>query len=162
VKNLLIIRSVSFQQLDMNLKEIIKAFPDYNVTLLTHEHGVKLAEKYKLINEIVTYPHTKSFSYFRSVPELRDRTFDVVVVPVTNLTGAGFSNVLRFALTIKAERRILCNLVSRLEEITVLAIAFTGLKNIVFAGLAGLLTGLAIIVILPYLMIKLPRLEKKG
>lgn len=162
MKELLIIRSVSFQQLDMNLKEILSTYPEYKVTLLTHEHGVKLAEKYKEIDEIVVYPYKNSFSYFRPVHELEGRLMDVVIIPVTNMTGAGFSNVLWFSLTIKARQRVICNLVSQLKGVSGLDIVFLGVKNTLYSVLAGLLSGIVGLISLPYLLLKLTRIEKKS
>jgi hypothetical protein len=152
---------VSFQQLDMNLKEIIKAYPEHKITLLTHEHGVKLAEKYKSINEIVVYPYKQSFSRSRTVEVLKDKDFDIVIIPVTNITGAGFSNVLWFANTIKAQRHVICNLVSNFQEITSLDIVLNGLKNVVFTLLSGILTGIVGLFSVIYLLVMLPTIEKK-
>ncbi len=46
MKNILIIRSVSFQQLDLNLPAIKEKYSPCSISLLTHEHGVKLAEQF--------------------------------------------------------------------------------------------------------------------
>ncbi len=51
MKKLLIVRSASMQQLDNNLKAIINTFPDYEYHMLTHEHSVKLVEKYDVIKK---------------------------------------------------------------------------------------------------------------
>lgn len=90
LKNALIIRSASFQQLDKNFPAIEEALPDHRFQMLTHEHGVKLAEKYKLLSKIYVYPYKQSFSFWRPVQEFKDQKFDCVIVPVSNLTGAGF------------------------------------------------------------------------
>lgn len=161
MKELLIIRSVSFQQLDMSLKEIIRAYPGYRITLLTHEHGVKLAEKYREIDEIIVYPYQESFSYFRSGPICKEKNYDVLIVPVTNITGAGFSNVFQFSLTVTAKQRVLCNLVSQLKEVSYSAILFGGLKNAVFSCLAGIVAGLFAVIAIPQLLYYLPQYEKK-
>lgn len=116
MKKMLIIRSVSFQQLDLNLPEIKKRFPDYEISLLTHAHGVALAEKYQDIAQVYVYPYTEGFSAKKKVPDLEGKTFDVLVVPVTNLTGCGFLNVLAFGTKIKSREYYMCNVVSDITK----------------------------------------------
>ena len=161
MKKLLIIRSVSFQQLDMNLREIISTYPGHKVTLLTHEHGVKLAEKYKAIDEIVVYPYKQSFSYSRTVKALAGRQFDVVIIPVTNITGAGFANVLWFSLSVKSRYRVICNVVSRLKEVSAIDIGLGGVKHALLALVSAILSGIVGVFAICYLLVNLPRIKKK-
>lgn len=112
MKSLLLIRSVSFQQLDNNLAHIRAAFPDHSIHLLTHEHGRRLAEKYTAIANIVIYPHCGAFTAGIEIPDLGP--YDAVLVPVTNLSGAGFINVFQFAASLPAERLYCCNLVGKI------------------------------------------------
>ncbi|MDG0794581.1 hypothetical protein OMP38_29885 [Cohnella ginsengisoli] len=59
MQEVLIVRSVGFQQLDNNLPKIKEKFPNSRLSILTHEHGVKLAEKYGDIDRIYSYPYKK-------------------------------------------------------------------------------------------------------
>lgn len=116
MKKLLIIRSVSFQQLDLNLPEIKKRFPDYEISLLTHAHGVALAEKYQDIAKVYVYDYTGGFSVKNKVLDLEGKSFDALLVPVTNLTGCGFLNVLAFGTKIKSREYYMCNVVSEITK----------------------------------------------
>ncbi|WP_248929433.1 hypothetical protein [Paenibacillus hamazuiensis] len=161
MKDLLIIRSASFQQLDKNLPLLMNAFPEHQFHMLTHEHGIQLARKYKVLERIITYPHKKSFSFWRQVPELKKEKFDSLIIPVSNLTGAGFLNVLLYSLTISAEQRYLCNLVGELKLISAGNIVGMGIKSIVFSFISVLITALAVVPLLLGLPLLLRRLAKK-
>ncbi|PKM82364.1 MAG: hypothetical protein CVU89_05010 [Firmicutes bacterium HGW-Firmicutes-14] len=161
MQEVLIIRSVSFQQLDKNIKAIREKYRNCRISLLTHEHGVKLAEKYKNIYRVYVYPYQGSFSYGKPVKELENRDFDTVIIPVTNISGAGFSNVCLFALTIKAKKYVICNMVSDLREISRAGVFAVVAKNAVISVLASLFTVLIGVVVLPILPLLLRSLEKR-
>lgn len=137
MQEVLIIRSASFQQLDKNLPEIVRRFPGCRISLLTHEHGVQPASKYRELDRIYVYPHTASFHPRGRAPELSGKTFDAVIVPVANLSGSGFLNVLRFALTIRSKRYYVCNLVSEIREASPASIRVKHALNLFYAVLAG-------------------------
>jgi hypothetical protein len=71
-KNILIIRSVSFQQLDKNLNAVVKHFPgdEYCFHLLTHSHGVERAQTYEALSGIIDYNSRRNFSFFH-VPDFQ-------------------------------------------------------------------------------------------
>ncbi|HOP74684.1 MAG TPA: hypothetical protein PLC07_06465 [Bacillota bacterium] len=162
MKELLIIRSVSFQQLDKNLAAIAKAYPDHRISILTHEHGVMLAQKYRQVNDIYVYPYKEGFKLKNKVPVLKDKTFDVVIVPVTNITGAGFFNVLLFSLGLKASKRVLCNVRSEFKEVRRFSVLCLGLKNLAISVLSSVSTAVLAVFVIPFLPFKLRNLEKKG
>lgn len=118
MRNILIIRSASFQQLDLNLPAIKKKFPNKKICLLTHEHGLKLAEKYVDIDECIVYKEKSGFDEKLPVKELENRKFDAVIVPVSNISGVGFDNVFLFAMTINAKKIYICNMVSEITQVT--------------------------------------------
>ncbi|NLM97164.1 MAG: glycosyltransferase family 9 protein [Halanaerobiaceae bacterium] len=161
MKELLIIRSVSFQQLDKNIVAIKEEFKDYNINLLTHEHGVKLAEKYKWIKNIYTYPYKDSFKYRNKVNELKDKRFEIVIIPVTNITGAGFLNVLNYSLSIKARKRIICNVVSELKEVNIPQILFMNMKSILISVVSLICTFISSLIIGLFLPIFLFFIKKE-
>lgn len=164
MKELLIIRSVSFQQLDKNIVAICKHFPDHRINLLTHEHGLLLAQKYKAIDKIYVYPYKENFAYRRKVRELKEKDFDSIIIPVTNLSGAGFVNVFLFSLSLKAKKRYVCNVISELREITTTRIMLIGLKNkliSLFSFLLTLVMGFFAIIILPLKLYQIQNKERK-
>lgn len=161
MKEILIIRSVSFQQLDMTLHGVVASYPNSKISLLTHEHGVKLAEKYRAITEIISYPYRQSFSFFRPVNTFRGRHFDCVIIPVTNITGAGFFNVLLFSLSLNTKQRVICNVVSQFREINSVEIVLGGFRHVIFSAISLIGAGLVCLFAVPYLLYKLPQLEKK-
>lgn len=150
MKELLIIRSASFQQLDLNLPEIKKRFPNYTISILTHEHGVKLAEKYEDIKQIYVYPYKDGFSIKRKVKKFNNKMFDVLIVPVTNVSGTGFSNVFLFSLSVKAKKKYQCNVISEIKEYTDMKIMIGELVRLIYKIIAGICTlgfGLGIIIL---------------
>lgn len=148
MKEILIIRSVSFQQLDLNLPAIKKAYPDCQISLLTHEHGVKLAKKYKDIANIYVYPYKSGFKKGNKVPDLADKKFEAVIVPATNLSGAGFDNVLAYAATISSQEIVLCSVTSKLQPITRQKIKALRIRNSLFQCFAVLLSAVVFVPVL--------------
>ena len=146
MKELLIIRSVSFQQLDKNLPVIRASYPDHKISVLTHEHGVLLTRKYKDVETVYIYPYREGFLYKNKAFGLQtDKNFDVVIIPVANITGAGFFNVLRFSLSIRANRRMICNVTSEMREVKPSAIRLIGIRNGMISVLSAVLTGITAI-----------------
>ncbi|HOJ78739.1 MAG TPA: hypothetical protein PLZ08_11310 [Bacillota bacterium] len=162
MKELLIIRSVSFQQLDRNLVAILERYPEHRISILTHEHGVLLAQKYKGIGHVYVYPYKEGFKFKNKVPAFQDKNFDVVIVPVTNITGAGFFNVLLFSLSLKAAQRVLCNVRSEFKELSGFSLLSLGLKNLGIAVLSYLCTAFLALFVILFLPFKLRKIEKKG
>ncbi|NRY60045.1 glycosyltransferase family 9 protein [Clostridium beijerinckii] len=149
MKKILIIRSVSFQQLDLNLPAIKEKYGECKIYLLTHEHGVKLAEKYSDIEKIYVYPYKDGFNIANKVKELMDINFDFVVVPVTNINGGGFFNVLKFSKSINAKERVMCNVISHISLFTMGDIYLLEFKNFVMKFLSVL----AIVIVSPIIII---------
>jgi len=158
MQKILIIRSAGFQQLDKNMPEIVRHFPDSRISLLTHEHGVQPAQKYRELNRIHVYPYAASFHPRRRVPELAGKSFDAVVVLVANLSGSGFLNVLRFALTIRAKRYYICNLVSEIREVRPADIRLRHTLNLGYIALAGCMTAIAAPFAAAYLLLQWKRM----
>lgn len=162
MKKLLIIRSVPIQQLDNNLPEIIKEFPDHEITLLTHAHGIKLAEKYNEVNKIMVYPFKAKFSPRIKWTELDTMSYDIVIVPVANLTGAGFFNVLLFSLKISAKEIYMCNLVSKIVKINKSKLIVKSIFHGFWMFLSSIVTIVLSIPLIPILPLILKRLEKNS
>lgn len=155
MKQLLIIRSVSFQQLDLNLTAIRNKFPDYQINILTHEHGVKLAQKYDSIQNIYVYPYKQGFSFGKKVSEINDKKFDAVIIPVTNVTGVGFNNVFLFSMSLKSDRKYMCNVVSELKEISNFKILLNSFAMFVFKIISAVLTAVFTILAFVFFVFKI-------
>jgi hypothetical protein len=162
MKEVLIIRSVSFQQLDLNLAAITERYRGCRISILTHEHGLLLAQKYQDIDQVYVYPFKEGFNFLRPVKELRGKVFDTVIIPVSNLSGAGFLNVLFFSLTIKCQSRTICNLVSELRPVTPGQIIRRSVTNKAWSLISLLLTLFLAIPVLLLLPFGLKRIEKTG
>lgn len=160
MKELLIIRSVSFQQLDLNLPEIMKRFPGYRISILTHEHGVELAKKYKEISHIYVYPYTESFHKKHKVPALKNKVFDAVIIPVTNITGVGFLNVLAYGLNIRSREYYMCNVVSDISQVSIGMIHSKRAHGALYQGISWAVTLLLSVVMIPVVCIGLKRCLK--
>lgn len=161
MKNILIVRSVSFQQLDLNLPAIKEKYAPCNISLLTHEHGVKLAEKYSDIDKIYVYPIKNGFNIANKVKELANINFDVVVVPVTNINGGGFFNVLKFSKCINTKERVMCNVVSDVKAFTIRKIYWMEFKTVIMQIISFLATIILSPLMLILLLLKLKKIEKK-
>ncbi|MBV4428304.1 glycosyltransferase family 9 protein [Clostridium tyrobutyricum] len=161
MKNILIIRSVSFQQLDLNIAAIKDKYPGYSIDILTHEHGVKLAQKYRNIDNIYVYPYKEGFKYGNRVEEIQNKKFDIVVIPVTNISGVGFFNVLRYSKMILADKRVICNVVSNMREISDFQIYFMNIKSGLFKIFSIVLTAVMSIFMIIFLPLKLRKITKK-
>lgn len=140
MKRLLIVRSVSFQQLDLNLPEIKKKFPEHEICLLTHPHGVELAKKYNDIDRVFTYDYKGPFQSRNKVADINGMDFDVVIVPVTNMSGSSFENVLQYGVSVKAQNYYMCNMLSEFTKLTKYGILFKRIKHTIFRGMAAVLT----------------------
>jgi hypothetical protein len=153
-KKILIIRSVSFQQLDKNLGRIKEMFPTPGATfhLLTHSHGIVRAATYGMFAEIIDYRGRKDFSFFHLPKRLKKEKFHAVIVPVTNKTGAGFLNVFAMALRIKTEKIYRCTPGSDIRQTPRKEIVSRLLKATFFSAIAFILT-LGALVILPFLIL---------
>lgn len=155
---LLIIRSASMQQLDKNLPEILRAFPDFEIDMLTHEHSVKLVEKYDVIKNVIVYQYTGSFD---SKQRVYVDTYDAVLVLVTNLSGSSFYNVLNFSLNINAKKRFICNLVSDIWEVTPSDIKIMKVKSNTMSVLSSIATAILFIPLILILPFKLMSIQRK-
>jgi len=168
-KTILIIRSVSFQQLDKNLTAIARQFPTthYRFQLLTHSHGIDRARSYTAISDLIDYDSPGNFSFFhlprslkRKEMKARKQSYEAIIVPVTNITGTGFLNVLALTLRIRTKKIFICNLVSDIRETSKVAI----LRQILTAGISSLLAAVATVplavIALPYLLISLVTKKK--
>lgn len=128
---LLIIRSVSLQQLDNTCKQVQAAFPGRAIDLLTHEHALEQCRKYAGLRRVIAYDHLKDFSPLRPAGKLRGKRYDKVIVPFSNISGAGFLNVMLFALRLRPQRIFSCNLVGAVKPLTrgkILLRLFSGLS----------------------------------
>jgi hypothetical protein len=161
-KNLLI-RSVSFQQLDKNLGRIMEIFPTTGATfyLLTHSHGIVRAGKYGIFSEIIDYQSRKDFSFFHLPKRLKKEKFHAVIVPVTNKTGAGFLNVFAMALRIRTEKIYCCTPASEIRQTPRKEIISRLLKATFFSALAFILT-LGSLLMLPFLILTAFLLKKSA
>jgi hypothetical protein len=116
--NVLILRSVSLQQLDHNLPAIRAAFPGAQFHLLTHPHAVAECRKFSGLARVIPLDSAAPFSPFRLPRSIRSETYSAAVVPVANRSGAGFLNVFLAAWASGAETIHRCNLVSEIESIS--------------------------------------------
>lgn len=153
VKRVLIIRSVSFQQLDKSLVAVRQRFPGAELHLLTHSHGLEQAAGYKDIVRVIDYGSRKNFSSHHIPSSLAGGvSYDAIIVPVTNITGVGFLNVLGVAFRIDSKQVFICNLVSDFREVPRRSIVFLNVR-------ASLLTVLATFFTIPFFIIMLPVLS---
>ena len=149
MKEVLIVRSASFQQLDNSLPRVQDQFPGARISLLTHEQGMRLANKYDSIQEVIPYRYKAGFSFLRPATDIQNKNYDVVIVPVSNLSGSGFYNVLFFSVTIKAKERWMCNLISEFLMVSVSGLIFLGIKNALFRLLS--IIG-SVLLVIPYIL----------
>lgn len=160
-KKILIIRSVSFQQLDKNLGPLKEMFaaPDTIFYLLTHAHGIERAGQYGLFTEIIDYETRKNFSFFHMPRRLKEEIFEAVIVPVTNKSGAGFLNVFLAVLRMKTKSIYGCTPASDIWVISRPQIFSRLLKATFFSAIAFVFT-LGSLLILPFMILYFLYLRK--
>lgn len=139
-KKILLIRSVSLQQMDKNLPQIYKKFSDYDLYILTHPHNVQNCRKYKGIKKILTYKRKGNFSAFFLGNELKKEKFESVLYFVSNIKGFGFLNVSFFALRVTKKNIFRCNLNSDIEKVSKTKILLSILKPLITIPLSFILT----------------------
>jgi hypothetical protein len=146
--DVLIIRSVGLQQLDLLLPRLVAAFKGQRLVLLTHPHSLEAVSKYPELAEVLAYTHKGSYQPWRRVA-LGGRRFDSVIVPVSSLEGGGFFNVLAFAATLPARQLMLCRPDGELEPLT-----RTGLlRQFGLRLLAAVAAGLGTLLLMPLLLL---------
>ena len=104
---ILIIRSTSNQHLALVVRRLKEEYPQGNMDILTHAHSVESIGELDGVRDILSYPPSQYFTPFL-LPVLK-KNYSLVVVPVSNLTGSGYENVLLLALRLKKEKILLCN-----------------------------------------------------
>lgn len=164
-KQALIIRSVSFQQLDSNIKAIVQEFSGYEFHILTHSHGVHASKNYESVSNVIDYSSRKNFSVFHlphGLPPDKSGRYDAVIVPVTNKTGAGFLNVLLLALRIPTKQIYICNLVSDIRKISKGYIIRWLIRSCLFRFVAAILSIPLFLVFIPGFLIFLLINRKRG
>lgn len=147
---LLIIRSVGLQQLDKTLPAVRAAYPNHEIHVLTHAHAAEAVRSYQDVDHTHIYPYREGFSMFR--PFREGGPWDVVIVPVGNLTGAGFFNVFLFAARFKSKTFAWVNLVESIQPFQKLGLLAKGIGQILYYVFALIST----IILSPFLFILLP------
>lgn len=153
MNKILIIRSVSLQQLDAMLPVVKSKFSNCEIYILAHEHGAKLAEKYEDIKRVIVYPYKSGFTKSQPADFGDIEEFDNVIVPVGNITGAGFYNVRKFALSVPNKKLWQCNMVNEFKQLMPLNVRFKSIYRTMLTCLTLILTCLATLILLPYLFI---------
>jgi len=149
--NILIVRSAPIQQLDASLSKIKQKFDNPDISILSHEHAIKLLNKYECINKCITYPFKESFDVSRKAKFDDGESFDHAIVMVGNLSGCGFQNVLFFALTLPVRKIWICNLIGEITQISRAGIILKSIRNQAFKFLALLSTAVFSVVAFPFL-----------
>lgn len=109
MKNLLVIRSVSFQQLDLQSENLGKRFMGYKTHLLTHPHGSDIAGTLNGFDKVITYPKSGNFSFWHYDKNSIVKNYDAVVIPICNKAVFGYLNVIFFSLRIATSARYICD-----------------------------------------------------
>ena len=151
VTNILIVRSAPIQQLDANISKIKQKFNSPSVSILSHEHGIELLNKYECLDKCISYPYKESFDISRKAKFDNGERFDHGVVMVGNLTGCGFQNVLFFALTLPVRKIWICNLIGEVTPISRAGIILKSIRNQIFKFAAFLLTAIFCLFAFPFL-----------
>ena len=109
MKKLLVIRSVSFQQLDLQSENLGKRFVGYESHLLTHPHGADIAGTLNGFDEVITYQKSGNFSFWHYDRKSIAKNYDAVVIPICNKAVFGYLNVIFFSLRIATSARYICD-----------------------------------------------------
>ncbi len=150
-KKILIIRSINMQQLDNLMETLYTEYPEDEFYLLTHPHAKERCKKYKRLTYIYDYESRKKFNFFHIPKILKKQKFDILIIPVTNISGAGFLNVFMMSLRIKSKTRFIYNLKSEKQKIRAIDILYKFGKTSVFSIFASVST----LILSPFVIIYL-------
>ncbi len=143
MRKYLIIRSVSFQLLDRQLPEIMKYFGENEeYHLLTHSHSIDRAEKYEKFSKIIDYEKKEDFGFGKIPESLKGKEYDAIIIPLSNLSGAGFLNVFLLSLRIKSKSIFIINSqgkIKRLKKSKIIIKAFFSFINSIISSLLTLM-----------------------
>ncbi|MBI5187389.1 MAG: hypothetical protein HZA01_16910 [Nitrospinae bacterium] len=106
--NILIIRSTSIQHLALVIRRVSSLYPGARIDVLAHPHSVESVKQMSGVNSIITYPSASDFSPF-AIGDFPRNSYPLVVVPVSNMSGAGYENVLLLALRFRKRQIVMCN-----------------------------------------------------
>jgi len=141
------------QQLDNLMSKLYTEYPDADFFILTHSHAIKRCEKYKKIAGIIDYKSSKNFGFFHIPENINKYNFDMIIIPVTNISGVGFFNVFLMSLRIKSKKLFLYNLQSEKREIKKKNILFHLFKSILFSTISGCFILILSPIIITYILI---------
>lgn len=159
-KKILVVRTVSFEQLDRVIKRLKEDGPMSVIMILTHSHGKDMAAQYFGKENIFVYNRRGNYTLFHLPRELSGHVFDEVILPVTNLRGNGFFNVFLFSVRVSAKKRYIMNVNLKKRLLTyrlitgsfvlrtlyfLISILLSGAFGIVLLGMAGLYGGFSMI-----------------
>lgn len=117
--DVLIIKSTHLEHLDLVQKRIKERFLEATIYILAHQHGAKSLGGDQAL--IIPYKKKGDFSIFKLKvlrnEEIIRRGFDLVVIPFSNESGAGYLSVISLAFGIKSKIRMSCNMDGRLKRI---------------------------------------------
>ena len=91
-KKILIIRSISMQQLDNLMSKLYTEYPDADFFILTHSHAIKRCGKYKKIAGIIDYKSSKNFGFFHIPENINKYNFYIRVCFLQNFTKSSITS----------------------------------------------------------------------
>lgn len=127
---LLILRTVSIEQLGHTLRAVRQRFPEEVVEVLTNPAR---AEEVRQIQGVDRVLETALPNGFGAPLALPDR-YDVVVIPIGNDSGTGYENVFQAARGIQADKFFLARHARRLHPVSRLSLGSRRTFRIVIEG----------------------------
>lgn len=135
--NALLVRSTSLQHTALVLDKLKIRFQTIRLDILTHTHAVESLKSLTGVREIIKFPYKGSFGgsrlYTGSLSKiLINKKYDLVVVPVENISGIGYENVIAMAAGIRPLKIAVCNKAGEISVMSRLDVWWFLLKGYMF------------------------------
>ncbi len=152
--NILLIRCVSLQLLDLIIAKIKQNDAHAQIHVLTHQHSADLTAKHPSIDRVWTYERSGNFSGKIHDVALKGISWDLILVPLGNESGSGFENVKKLALSIPSKDRQTISISGdwkRFNRFSMIAEQMIHTVSAVFGGLVTVVGLVVLLVAMPFI-----------
>jgi hypothetical protein len=113
----LLLRSISFQLLDLQWPRLTGRFAGQPVTILTHDHSLAEASGYPGVSRVIRYPGRGRFHWRMARQAVAGQHYRQLVVPLSTAGGGGQLNLVWAGLMLPADERWLLLPDGRLQRL---------------------------------------------
>jgi len=110
----LLIRATSVQHTAYVIQRLQNVYPGTKIDIMTHPHASESVKDLLKEGSIIPYRYKGNFSLMgilitSLLVKLRQRNYDMVIIPTENTYGTGYENVIALAVFLLPKQVVLCN-----------------------------------------------------